>query len=139
MPIIASSYMQIFFSFDFSEIASWNIEQNILISKKILPFLGLWPRLTGYCRISIQITPRFSRPEKWYHNNSYASARSEHRAAESSETKYTENLSTKELIEQRRQFALQYGKITAFVSCEQKKKIETLGRNASQKNRNSET
>ena len=33
MSIIASLYMQIFLSFDFSEIASWNIEQNILISK----------------------------------------------------------------------------------------------------------
>ena len=34
MPIIASLYMQIFLSFDFSEIASWNIERNILIKKK---------------------------------------------------------------------------------------------------------
>ena len=73
--------------------------------------------------MSIQITPRFSRPEKWYHRNSYAWARSEHRAAESSETKYTENLSTKELIEQRRQFALWYSKITAFLSCVQKKNL----------------
>ena len=30
MSIIASSYMQIFLSFDFSEIASWNIERNVL-------------------------------------------------------------------------------------------------------------
>ena len=35
MPIIASSYMQIFLSFDFSEIASWNIERNILIKKNL--------------------------------------------------------------------------------------------------------
>ena len=34
MSIVASSYMQIFLNFDFSEIASWNIERNILISKK---------------------------------------------------------------------------------------------------------
>ena len=53
---------------------------------------------------------------------------SEHRAAESSETKFTENLSTKELLGQQQQFALQYSK----------KKLETLGRNASQKNWNSE-
>ena len=31
MSIIASSYMQMFLSFDFSEIACWNIERNILI------------------------------------------------------------------------------------------------------------
>ena len=49
------------------------------------------------------------------------------RAAESSETKYTENLSTKELREQRRQFALQHSKITAFLSSVQKKKIRDLG------------
>ena len=34
MSIIESSYLQIFLSFDFSEIASWNIERNILIPKK---------------------------------------------------------------------------------------------------------
>ena len=44
------------------------------------------------------------------------------RDAESSETKYTGNLSTKELPEQRRQFALQCSKITTFLSCVHKKK-----------------
>ena len=67
------------------------------------------------------------------------------RAAESSETKYIVNLSTKELLEQRRQFALQYNKITTFLSCVRKKKsrpwagmqpekIETPGRGESFKN-----
>ena len=55
------------------------------------------------------------------------------RAAESSETKYTENLGTKELLKQRRQFALPYRKVHRFSQLRAKKKSRQLGRNASRK------
>ena len=123
--IIASSYMQIFLSFDFIEIASWNMERNILISKNLTVSRLVASINSGLPYINPNHAKvRFSRPEKWYHRNSYAS-RSEHRAAESSETKYTENLSTKELLEQRRQVTLQYSRITAFSAVCKKKKKET--------------
>ena len=141
--------MQLFLSFDFSEIGSWNIERNFLIPKKS-NFPGFWIRLTRDCRISIEFLQGFH-GRKIGSTGSYrkSSAFSEHRAAESSETKYKpaaiENL-RKDLLQQRRkgklsgtqQLALRYSKTSAFLSYMQKNR-ELMDRNASRKNRNSET